>query len=291
MYHFRLKWKRYTVCTKWWDSNFFWVGLLLFPVGLLLFARWESWTPVFKILVRALTSIPKSYVAFICIPRTYIALTSIPKSYVAFICIPRTYIALRGIRKSYVTFICIPRTYIALTSISKSYVAFICIPRTYIYCLNRYPKVLLGIYLHPNDQYCLNYSISKSCRCGIYLHPKDLYSLNRCPKVLCGIYLHPKDLYCLNCELEQQNLPACLPQALWLKLAFSAKDILNLKCPKLVNSKENRCCGVSSGGYSTWPVFRELWVWVAKSTCLSVWLPVCLSQTYVALAQNMICSE
>ena len=54
MYHFRLKWKRYTVCTDWWDSNFFWVGLPLFPVGLLLFARWESWTPVFKILVRAL---------------------------------------------------------------------------------------------------------------------------------------------------------------------------------------------------------------------------------------------
>ena len=54
MYHFWLKWKRYTVCTNWWDSNFFWVGLPLFPVGLLLFARWESWTPVFKILVRAL---------------------------------------------------------------------------------------------------------------------------------------------------------------------------------------------------------------------------------------------
>ena len=35
MYHFRLKWKRYTVCTNWWDSNFFGVGLLLF-------ARWES---------------------------------------------------------------------------------------------------------------------------------------------------------------------------------------------------------------------------------------------------------
>ena len=42
MYHFRLKWKRYTVCTNWWDSNFFGVGLPLFPVGLLLFARWES---------------------------------------------------------------------------------------------------------------------------------------------------------------------------------------------------------------------------------------------------------
>ena len=53
MYHFRLKWKRYTVWMNWWDSNFFWVGLPLFPVGLLLFARWESWTPVFKILVRA----------------------------------------------------------------------------------------------------------------------------------------------------------------------------------------------------------------------------------------------
>ena len=57
MYHFRLKLKRYTVCTNWWDSNFFWVGLPLFPVGLLLFARWESWTPVFKILVRALVSV------------------------------------------------------------------------------------------------------------------------------------------------------------------------------------------------------------------------------------------
>ena len=54
MYHFRLKWKKYTVCTNWWDSNFFGVGLPLFPVGLLLFARWESRTPVFKILVRAL---------------------------------------------------------------------------------------------------------------------------------------------------------------------------------------------------------------------------------------------
>ena len=54
MYHFWLKWKRYTVCTNWWDSNFFGVGLPLFPVGLLLFARWESSTPVFKILVRAL---------------------------------------------------------------------------------------------------------------------------------------------------------------------------------------------------------------------------------------------
>ena len=55
MYHFRLKWKRYTVCTNWWDPNFLGLGLPLFPVGLLLFARWESWTPVFKILVRALS--------------------------------------------------------------------------------------------------------------------------------------------------------------------------------------------------------------------------------------------
>ena len=61
MYHFRLKWKRYTVCTNWWDSNFFGVGVPLFPVGLLLFAKWESWTPVFKILVRALTVIIKTY--------------------------------------------------------------------------------------------------------------------------------------------------------------------------------------------------------------------------------------
>ena len=42
MYHFPLKWKRYAVCTNWWDSNFFGQGLPLFPVGLLLFARWES---------------------------------------------------------------------------------------------------------------------------------------------------------------------------------------------------------------------------------------------------------
>ena len=42
MYHFRIKWKRYTACTNWWDSNFFEVGLRLFPEGLLLFARWES---------------------------------------------------------------------------------------------------------------------------------------------------------------------------------------------------------------------------------------------------------
>ena len=39
MYHFRRKWKRYTVCTNWLDSNFFGVGLPLFPVGLLLFAE------------------------------------------------------------------------------------------------------------------------------------------------------------------------------------------------------------------------------------------------------------
>ena len=37
MYHLRLKWKRYMVCTNRWDSNFFGVGLPLFPVGLLLF--------------------------------------------------------------------------------------------------------------------------------------------------------------------------------------------------------------------------------------------------------------
>ena len=62
MYHFRLKWKRYTVWTNWWDSNFLGVGLLLFPMGLLLFARWESWTPVFKILVRALVCKRQFYV-------------------------------------------------------------------------------------------------------------------------------------------------------------------------------------------------------------------------------------
>ena len=38
----------------------FGVGLPLFPVGLLLFVRWESWTPVFKILVRALMIIKYS---------------------------------------------------------------------------------------------------------------------------------------------------------------------------------------------------------------------------------------
>ena len=50
MYHFRLKWKRYILYAHIggnptffeWDSNFFGVGLPLFPVGLLLFARWES---------------------------------------------------------------------------------------------------------------------------------------------------------------------------------------------------------------------------------------------------------
>ena len=57
MYHFPLKWKKYTVCINWWDSNFFGVGLPFFPVGLLLFARWKSWTPVFKILVRALVTV------------------------------------------------------------------------------------------------------------------------------------------------------------------------------------------------------------------------------------------
>ena len=42
MYHFRLKWKRYMICANWLDSNFLGVGLPLFPVGLLLFAKWES---------------------------------------------------------------------------------------------------------------------------------------------------------------------------------------------------------------------------------------------------------
>ena len=54
MYHFRLKWKRYTYAQIGgtptfleWDSHFFqWDSYF--------FARWESWTPVFKILVRAL---------------------------------------------------------------------------------------------------------------------------------------------------------------------------------------------------------------------------------------------
>ena len=66
MYHFRLKRKRYTVCTNWWDSNFFGVGLPLFPVGLLLFARWESWTPVFKILLRTLSLCVLFWVFRIC---------------------------------------------------------------------------------------------------------------------------------------------------------------------------------------------------------------------------------
>ena len=33
MYHFRLKWKRYTVCTNWWDSNFFLSGTPTFSSG------------------------------------------------------------------------------------------------------------------------------------------------------------------------------------------------------------------------------------------------------------------
>ena len=37
MYHFRLKWNRYTVCTNWRDSKFFGVGFPLFPMGLSLF--------------------------------------------------------------------------------------------------------------------------------------------------------------------------------------------------------------------------------------------------------------
>ena len=49
MYHFQLRWKRYTKCRK--DiqyaqigrtPTFLGVGLPLFPVGLLLFTRWES---------------------------------------------------------------------------------------------------------------------------------------------------------------------------------------------------------------------------------------------------------
>ena len=42
MYHFRLKCKRYKVCTNCWDSNIFGVGLPLFPLGLLLFAKMGS---------------------------------------------------------------------------------------------------------------------------------------------------------------------------------------------------------------------------------------------------------
>ena len=33
MYHFRLKWKRYMVCTNWWDSNFFLSGTPTFSSG------------------------------------------------------------------------------------------------------------------------------------------------------------------------------------------------------------------------------------------------------------------
>ena len=54
MYHFQLKWKRLLYARIGGTPNFFGLGLSLFPVGLLLFASWESWTPVFKILVRAL---------------------------------------------------------------------------------------------------------------------------------------------------------------------------------------------------------------------------------------------
>ena len=38
MYHFQLKWKRYMVCTNWWDSKFFGVGLALF-----VFFQWDSY--------------------------------------------------------------------------------------------------------------------------------------------------------------------------------------------------------------------------------------------------------
>ena len=33
MYHLGLKWKRYTVCTNWWDSNFFWSRTPTFSSG------------------------------------------------------------------------------------------------------------------------------------------------------------------------------------------------------------------------------------------------------------------
>ena len=33
MYHFRLKWKRYTVCTNWWDSQLVWSKTPTFPSG------------------------------------------------------------------------------------------------------------------------------------------------------------------------------------------------------------------------------------------------------------------
>ena len=39
MYHFRLKWKRYTVCTKWWDSQLFLSGTPTFSSGTLTFCQ------------------------------------------------------------------------------------------------------------------------------------------------------------------------------------------------------------------------------------------------------------
>ena len=33
MYHFQLKWKRYTVCTNWWDSQLFWSRTPTFSSG------------------------------------------------------------------------------------------------------------------------------------------------------------------------------------------------------------------------------------------------------------------
>ena len=33
MYYFWLKWKRYTVCANWWDSQLFWSGTPTFSSG------------------------------------------------------------------------------------------------------------------------------------------------------------------------------------------------------------------------------------------------------------------
>ena len=48
MYHFRLKWERYTVCTSWWDSNFL-------PDGTPTFCQMGVLNSCFQILVRALS--------------------------------------------------------------------------------------------------------------------------------------------------------------------------------------------------------------------------------------------
>ena len=56
MYHFQLKWKRYMVCTNWWDSKFLeWdLHFLSFSSGTPTFCQMGVLNSCFKILVRAL---------------------------------------------------------------------------------------------------------------------------------------------------------------------------------------------------------------------------------------------